>query len=329
MGDTAYRNAMELLARRRSAAEREAAERREELYRALPRLREYDGKAAELCRRMTTAVLNGEPIEGYQKELEQVQRDKLHALAAAGVTEELLRPRYSCALCRDTGYTQGRRCRCLSQLLQKEALSALPAGVLAGCGGFKGFDLSYYSETAEAGGRSPRETMRNILNRCRRYAADFNAESGNLLFMGRTGLGKTYLSACIAMEVAGQGREVRYYPAQALIDRFERVRFSRGAAPEDTAAMQEILHCDLLILDDLGAEFATAYSQSVLYQVINDRMTERHPTVISTNLDLPALSKTYNERILSRLIGSYTMLGFVGKDIRQQKLARARGEVKG
>lgn len=324
MENTAYRNAMELLARRRSQAEKDAALRREDLYRSLPQLREYDGKAAALCRQMTTAVINGEPIEAYQKGLEQVQRDKLHTLAAAGIEEELLRPQYSCPLCRDTGYTEGRRCRCLTQLLQKEAMAALPAGVLAGCEGFEGFDLSYYGDAAEAGGRSPRETMRNILNRCRRYAADFSGGSGNLLFMGRTGLGKTYLSACIAMEVAARGYEVRYYPAQALIDRFERVRFNREAGADDLTAMREILSCGLLILDDLGAEFATAYSQSVLYQVINDRMTEGRATIISTNLDLPALSKAYNERILSRLIGSYTMLGFVGRDIRQQKLARRR-----
>lgn len=102
------------------------------------------------------------------------------------------------------------------------------------------------------------------------------------------------------------------------------MRFNREAGADDLTAMREILSCDLLILDDLGAEFATAYSQSVLYQVINDRMTEGRATIISTNLDLPALSKAYNERILSRLIGSYTMLGFVGRDIRQQKLARRR-----
>ena len=114
MENTAYRNAMELLARRRSQAEKDAALRREELYRSLPQLREYDGKAAALCRQMTTAVINGEPIEAYQKGLEQVQRDKLHTLAAAGIEEELLRPQYSCPLCRDTGYTEGRRCRCQS-----------------------------------------------------------------------------------------------------------------------------------------------------------------------------------------------------------------------
>lgn len=153
----------------------------------------------------------------------------------------------------------------------------------------------------------------------------FSGGSGeSAVYGGGRDWAKTYLSACIAMEVAARGYEVRYYPAQALIDRFERVRFNREAGADDLTAMREILSCDLLILDDLGAEFATAYSQSVLYQVINDRMTEGRATIISTNLDLPALSKAYNERILSRLIGSYTMLGFVGRDIRQQKLARRR-----
>ena len=109
MENTAYRNAMELLARRRSQAEKDAALRREELYRSLPQLREYDGKAAALCRQMTTAEIYGEPIEAYHKRLEQVQRDKLHTLAAAGIEEELLRPQYSCPLSRETGYTEGRR----------------------------------------------------------------------------------------------------------------------------------------------------------------------------------------------------------------------------
>lgn len=326
MENTAYRNAMEVLARRRREAENDAARRREELYRTLPQLLRYDGEAAGLCRQMTAAVLNGEPTEPYQLRLEQVRQDKLRALSAVGVEEQMLQPRYHCALCRDTGFTEGRRCRCLNELLQKEAMAALPAGVFADCRGFEGFDLTYYSDAAEPNGRSPRDTMRNILGRCRRYAAEFTPDAGNLLFMGRTGLGKTYLSACIAAEVAKKGCEVRYYPAQALIDCFERVRFHRENGPDDAAAMREILTCDLLILDDLGAEFATAYSQSVLYQVINDRMTDRRPTIISTNLDLTAMTKIYNERILSRLIGSYTMLGFVGRDIRQQKLSRARGE---
>ena len=204
MENTAYRNAMEVLARRRREAENDAARRREELYRALPQLLRYDGEAAGLCRQMTAAVLNGEPTEPYQHRLEQVRQDKLRALSAVGVEEQMLQPRYHCALCRDTGFTEGRRCRCLNELLQKEAMAALPAGVFADCRGFEGFDLTYYSDAAEPNGRSPRDTMRNILGRCRRYAAEFTPDAGNLLFMGRTGLGKTYRSACMAAEVVAR-----------------------------------------------------------------------------------------------------------------------------
>ena len=326
MGQNAYQTAVETLARRRSHAEAQAARRREELYQSLPELRRFDARAAALCRQMTAAILEGEPSAEYQQALQSLQEERLAALQAAGVDEAQLRPRYTCPHCRDTGFVNGIRCSCLTTLLKEQALSALPAGVLAACGGFEGFDLTYYSDTAENGGRSPRDIMRTIAGRCREYAAGFGPGSGNLLFLGRTGLGKTYLSACIALEVASQGWRVQYYPAQARIGRFERVRFSRTADEADQEAVREILSCDLLVLDDLGAEFSTAFSQSVLYQVINDRMTERRPTIISTNLDLTAMTKIYNERILSRLIGSYTMLGFVGRDIRQQKLSRARGE---
>ena len=326
MGQNAYQTAVETLARRRSHAEAQAARRREELYQSLPELRRFDARAAALCRQMTAAILEGEPSAEYQQALQALQGERLAALQAAGVDEAQLRPRYTCPHCRDTGFVNGIRCSCLTTLLKEQALSALPAGVLAACGGSEGFHLPSHSGPAENGGRSPRDIMRTIAGRCREYAAGFGPGSGNLLFLGRTGLGKTYLSACIALEVASQGWRVQYYPAQALIDRFERVRFSRTADEADQEAVREILSCDLLVLDDLGAEFSTAFSQSVLYQVINDRMVEGRSTIISTNLDLSGLSKTYNERILSRLIGSYTMYGFVGRDIRQQKLVRSRQE---
>ena len=150
----------------------------------------------------------------------------------------------------------------------------------------------------------------------------FDATVNVLLFLGRTGLGKTYLSACIALEVASQGWRVQYYPAQALIDRFERVRFSRTADEADQEAVREILSCDLLVLDDLGAEFSTAFSQSVLYQVINDRMVEGRSTIISTNLSPEKLAQRYTPQIASRIEGEYQLLAFVGEDIRKQKKRR-------
>lgn len=327
--ETIRGRAADILARRRSTAETEAARRREELYKSLPQLRIFDSEAAGLCRAMTAAVLEGDDarITQCRLDLDALQERRMAFLREAGIDEALLRPQYTCPLCRDTGFTEGRRCRCLEELLREEAIRSLPAGVLNTCPGFEGFDLTYYSDVAENGKTAPRTTMQNILRRCREYARSFSKDADNLLFIGKTGLGKTYLSVCIAREVLQQGCRVEYHPAQALIDRFERVRFSRSPAPEDVEATRQILTCDLLILDDLGAEFINNFSQSVLYQVINDRMVERRPTIISTNLDPAALSATYNERIVSRLLGSYKLYGFVGRDIRQQILIRKSREV--
>ena len=188
---------------------------------------------------------------------------------------------------------------------------------------FDTFRLDYYSQAKWPGrGVSPRENMELVYEVCLNYAEKFGRfYFKNLFLSGAPGLGKTFLSACIARTVSEHGFSVVYDTAGHIFERFEAQKFGRDEAERD---VERVLNCDLLILDDLGAEFATAYSQSVLYQVINDRMTEGRATIISTNLDLPALSKAYNERILSRLIGSYTMLGFVGRDIRQQKLARRR-----
>lgn len=319
-----YAKATAILAKRRAAAESAAEQRRSELAKELPQLRRFDGEAAALCRRLTAAVMENdtEAAAEAKASLEQLTRDRDAFLQSAGIDEALLKPRYACPLCRDTGFVGGKRCRCLEELLRTEAARELPTGVLSACPhGFEGFDLSYYSDQS-MGGRSPRETMANILARCRDYAAGFSGRSGNLLFIGRTGLGKTYLSVCIAREVLEKGFSVQYAPAQTLIDRFERVRFSRGTTPEDLEITRDLLRCDLLILDDLGAEFINQFSQSVLYNVINERLVEGRPTIISTNLDPAQLSQTYAERIVSRLIGSYTLYGFAGRDIRQQKQLR-------
>lgn len=325
--DSVYTRAAAELARRRRAAEDAAAAFREELYSSLPQLRRFDGEAAEICRHMTSAALEGDTarVEKQRLALQELTARRSAFLQQADIDEELLRPQYTCHYCRDTGYTaEGKRCRCFTRLLQEGAADSLPAGVLSACGGFEEFDLTYYSDKEE-NGRIPRETMKDILARCRDYAASFSRKSGNLLFYGCTGLGKTFLSVAIAREVLKKGFSVQYVSAQALIDCFERVRFSRNATADDQEVTRSILTCDLLILDDLGSEAVNSFSQSVLYQVINDRLTEGRATVISTNLNPTGFKKTYNERIVSRLIGSYTLLGFVGCDIRIQKRMREMG----
>jgi len=162
--------------------------------------------------------------------------------------------------------------------------------------------------------------MERTYQNCRKYAHSFSEKSGNLLFSGDTGLGKTFLSACIARAVADGGHSVVYESAGHLFGKLERARF--GGAEDDRRDAEKYTACDLLIVDDLGTEMGGQFVTSALYTLINDRILAGRPTIISTNLTVDELSKRYSPQIASRLRGSYTRVSFVGEDIR---LKKARG----
>ena len=149
-------------------------------------------------------------------------------------------------------------------------------------------------------------------------------EAGEPLLQGGTGLGKTYLSACIARVVAGAGYAVAYETAASALDAFECAKFQRSSADGEAAAqrVEQYLGCDLMILDDLGTEMITAYSTSALYTLINTRLTRKKATIISTNCSNEELQKKYTPQILSRIAGEYQTLPFAGRDIRQIKKER-------
>ena len=160
--------------------------------------------------------------------------------------------------------------------------------------------------------------MEKTLQTCRRYALTFTEKSGNLLFSGDTGLGKTFLSACIARSVAEQGFSVVYDTAGKLFSDFETAKFyAEGEDREDLT--RKYLSCDLLIMDDLGTEMVTQFTQTALYQVVNSRLMSGKATVISTNLTSHELEGKYLPQITSRLLGSYELLLFLGSDIRRMK----------
>ena len=200
----------------------------------------------------------------------------------------------------------------------------LPSAAADGQCSFASFRLDYYPEAPDQTGRSPRSVMSGILQRCRDYADRFGPGSGSLLFLGRTGLGKTHLSLSIAGQVASQGAAVLYSSAQAIVDRYERVRFDRAPSQEDRDFVRMAPRCDLLVIDDLGAEFSTAFSQSVLYNILNDRATAGLPVILSSNLTLEQLGAAYHERITSRVLCGCTIYNFVGKDIRFLKQVEKR-----
>ena len=181
---------------------------------------------------------------------------------------------------------------------------------------FDSFSLHWYSDrTDPEEGVFPRENMENIYEACQKYARQFGPESGNLLFFGSTGLGKTFLSAAIAREVSASGFSVVYDTAAHVFQRFEAEKFDRD---EDAGHdVRRVLRCDLLILDDLGTEHSTPFVKSVLYQIINTRLLERRATILSTNLPPEDIAERYSSQIASRIEGEYQIFEFFGEDIRQ------------
>ncbi len=236
-------------------------------------------------------------------------------LVRAGYPEDYLDPIYSCRKCRDTGTYEGRLCSCFMERVKKAASDELNASSPLKLCGFDEFRLSYYDDSDHTSlGATARKIMEKNLELCRKYAEDFHLPYSSILMRGRTGLGKTHLSLSIAKTVLEKGYSVIYGSAPDLFRRIEKEHF--GNSGGDTLDM--LIKTDLLVLDDLGAEFESKFYVSAFYNILNDRMNSQLPTIISTNLELPELETRYGERISSRL-STMTKPIFVGSDVRMLK----------
>ena len=310
------RAAREKLEKRRRDAENEAAALRDGLCQRFPRLKEIEREKAAAIPELTHAILAGDPtaVEGIQQKNLELQREMGEILRAAGYDRDNFEPRYTCPRCGDTGYVNSVVCDCYRRLLQEEAcrsLSGLSAMRLTDFGSMR---LDYYDDEIDPKlGISPRQQMTDVVNYCREYTAHFVPHSDSLLLQGATGIGKTHLCLAIARGVAEQGNSVVYGSVQPLIRQLEAEHFGRAQGDSE----EQLISCDLLVLDDLGMEFDTPFSRACLYNVLNARLLEGRPTVISTNLSFKALQERYGDQIASRISGGFVPLLCVGKDIRQ------------
>lgn len=252
-------------------------------------------------------------LEALEKENLELQARRTELLVGNGYAEDWLEPIFSCPHCRDTGYVDGKICSCLRRLYNKELTDELGVLLRSGDECFDNFDLSLYGEN--------RFAMEFVFNTCRAYANEFSQSSMNMLFQGGTGLGKTFLSACIARVVAEKGFSVCYDTAVSALEAFEMRKFARDIEAADKASVKvsRMLDCDLMILDDLGTEMTTSVSVSALYTLINTRLVNGKTTIISTNLTDDELKRRYTPQICSRIDGEFTKLPFVGQDIRKIK----------
>ena len=317
----AYSNEIVRAARARLAqakADRESLQqaRLQQVYALLPRIKEID---LQLRRTMAMAA-QAAFTQGVDAAaaMEQVKQANLSlqaerkALLEANFPADFLNEEAVCPHCGGSGYIGTAMCQCLLELCrqeQKKEITVLASNDQT----FGNFRLDYYSNQA-VGKHSPRSIMERTYAACKHYAESFTQTSGNLLFNGGTGLGKTFLSACVASVVAEKGYSVAYETASHLFSKLEKNRFNPDAASQE--AVDKLQRADLLIIDDLGTELPGNFVTAALYALVNDRLLAGKPMIISTNLTIDEIRTRYSLQIASRLQGSFMLLPFVGQDIR-------------
>ena len=241
-------------------------------------------------------------------------------LTSAGYPENYLEPVYECPDCKDTGYIGNEKCHCFKKaiielLYEQSNIKKIPEDA-----DFSNFRLDYYSRSHydKKTGRSAREAMENTLEICRHFVDSFGTEFHNLFLYGDVGVGKTYLSTCIAKEIINREFSVIYFSAPQLFNTLAQNTFDKKDV--DARNMSEyIFECDLLIIDDLGTEYTNSFIASQFFTCINERLLHRKSTIISTNLSLESLADLYTERSFSRITSSYSLLKIIGDDIRIKK----------
>ncbi len=313
---------------KRKQANEIADKKKQKLYEDFPRLNEIENKINSLAlSTMKEIAQNGnkELIADFNKQLETLKKEKNNILKSIGSKAEEIYPHYECSKCNDTGYINinGRTelCNCLKQKIydieyNKSNINALEKQT------FNNFNLQFYSTEPNVekyqSDISPRENIELILKICHDFVNNFdNIDEKNLLFTGKTGLGKTFLSSSIANELLKKGKTVLYQTASVMLDTIIDYRFGRANVSKDI--YDYLLNVDLLIIDDLGTEGTNQMKLVELFNIINSRLLNNKKstkTIISTNLSLQSLFENYDERIVSRLVGNYNICYFFGEDIR-------------
>ena len=321
-----YSNEVMQRARARLAAakaDRESENRQhlDEAYAKVPRLREIDRQLRLTMAMAAQAVFSsgGDVNEALEKAKQQnlsLQRER-EKLVRMYFEEGYLDDSPVCDRCGGSGYVGATMCECLAELCRQEQKKELTF-LNVSRESFDQFRLDYYPDRLDPKlGINVRALMEKTYNTCKKYAYGFTERAGNLLFSGDTGLGKTFLSACIARTVADRGYSVVYESAGHLFSNLERAKFSGDEqARED---VKKYTDCDLLIMDDLGTEMPGQFTTAALYSLVNDRILAGKAMIVSTNLTVDDLSRRYSPQIASRLRGNFTRVAFLGDDIRMKR----------
>ena len=306
-----YRKVKEKIEELRNRAISSAAMRDEEVRAASDVIRVIDEELSKTGPELFRAACGGLDIAPIKEKNQRLQKKRREELVKLGYPEDYTEPKFTCPRCSDTGSVDMKLCSCFKKMLITENIKSSGIGSLIERQSFDNFDIERYRADSEL-----YEHMKINVAKAKKFAESFGKPYGNLLLMGKTGVGKTHISTSIAKVVIESGYNVIYDSSQNIVSDFEADRFKSGYGPYEPKA-DKYLECDLLIIDDLGTEFVNQFTISCLYNLINTRQNRALPTVVSTNLSTEELITKYEGRISSRLLGAgVTVLMFDGDDYR-------------
>lgn len=326
--DSVLKNILSQYDQKKLKAEIDARKRKQELYEKYPKLQNIDDNLTSLAISTTKTIINNNDtalLAELNKKIEDLKKEKSNFLKSINIPENYFEPFYECNICKDSGYITNSdysvsMCSCLRQKIYNEQYNKANIFNLDKQN-FNNFSDKFYSDKVDIEKYhtkiSPRENINLIKNICLNFISNFdNIDQKNLLFTGNTGLGKTFLSSCIANEILKKGKNVLYQTAPVMLDSIIDYRFGKRSGPN---ILESILNVDLLIIDDLGTECINNMKFTELFNIINTRLLNQNnitKTIISTNLSLKNLYSNYDERIVSRIVGNYDICYFFGDDIR-------------
>lgn len=304
---------------KRRIAEISAYKRKSEVYDKYPELADIDRQISNTATEYTKQMIGGKDvIEQMSSALKELKAKKVRLLKKFGYDEQYFLPEYSCKLCNDTGFYEGTMCSCYKKRVIEENFKSSNMGEDLNYQNFEKFDINYYSdEKVEKYPLTPKENMQKNLERCKFFADNFDDVNKSLLLIGGTGLGKTFLSTCIANRLLYNGKSVIYISAVDFFKRIEKARFD-----SDNNDVELFENCDLLIIDDLGTEAPSVYTTAVFSDILDKRVRCGRKMIVSSNNGFHDFNKLYGERVASRLAGGFDFLMFYGKDIRVQKFMK-------
>ena len=330
MNPAVYKEVQRQYDLKRERAIRECERRKEELLDKEPKYKELIDKKNKLALELTKTVVRTKGIERQVAEenleikLKEVEKEIQNLFKTLNLGEDYLTPKFECSRCEDTGYINNTvRCSCFTQRIvnitykQNNMLKLKDEN-------FNTFDIAYFSNKPDKekyqSDKSPLENIEEIKKLAIAFCENIlEPKQKNLLFVGRAGTGKTFMSSCIANEIVSKGHTVLYQTAPLLMDMLLEAKFASLRDEMKKEQYANVFDVDLLIIDDLGTENLNNIKFTELFNIINTRLLKDKKTIISTNLSLAELASEYDDRVMSRLIGNYTICRFFGEDIRLKK----------